>query len=262
MSSELVFENGTWSLRPEGSWKKMLLSQADLTRLVKSSDSGVAVVANVTDDGNTNSVQIQNITATLKSGTGATNNDAAYFGFMPKDSGGNPIRIGDAYGVDLFLEWTATPGNEDNDCFLAHGVNDGDISWAGGKIGSIVCFNNANGPKSGIVTRGGGQTLNNSYTSVYMLTNMRSTPVGENSVFMSFTHEAYDDNNQKVTTRQSSSLTSYNSSPANRPTDFLHLWIAIGSNNTPGAVKNFSFKAYYRVHLLNDKGISTHRPGA
>ena len=261
MSSELVLENGIWTLRSEGQWEKMLVTQADLTRLVKTSDSGVVVVSNVTDNGNTNSVQIQNVVATLKSGTGTTNNDAAYFGWAPRDSGGHKIPIGDAYGVDIFLEWTSTPGNEDNDCFIAHGVNDGNISWAGGKLGGIICWNNESGPKHGTVTRGGGQTLNNAYTANYMLTNMRSTPVGENSVFMSMTCEAWDNSNQLVTKRQQSSLTAYNATPGSRPTDFLHVWIAIGTNTAPGAVKNFSFNAYYKVHTLTDEGVSTLRPG-
>lgn len=261
MSSELVFENGTWVLRSEGQWKKMLLSQADSSRLVKASDGGVTVVSSATDNGNTNSVTIANVVATLKSGAGATNNDAAYFGFAPRDSGGNTIPIGDAYGVDIFLEWTAIPGIEDNDCFIAHGLNDGDTAFANGKLGGIICWNNGSGPKTGTVTRGGGQSLVNAFTATYMLTNFRTTPVGENSVFYSYTTQTYDSNNEAVTSRQSNSLTAYNQTPGSRPTDTLHVWLAIGTNAAPGATKNFSFNAYYRVHKLVDKGIPTLRPG-
>ena len=265
MSSDLVLQNGIWTLRPQGEWTKMLLNEADVSRAVKTSDGGVTVVSNITDDGTTNSVQIQNTVATLKSGIGATNNDAAYFGFAARDSGGRQIPLGDSYGVDIYLEWTATPGtNDDNDCFLAHGCNDGNPSWANGKMGGIICWNHASGPKAGIITRGGGQTLGNAYTAAYMLTNMRSVPPGENFIFQSQTVETYDSSDEKVTIRQNNGTSAYNGSSPSRPggEDFLHIWLAIGTNVAPGSVKNFSFRSYYRVHLLNYKGGPSWRPGS
>lgn len=275
--NELFKEGDFLNLRHEGEWRRLLISDAVASRTVKASDDTVAVVTSVSDDGDVNTFTVGVNSANMSGGTGATQNNAACYSFELKKSDGTAYKMDEQFTMDIFVEWTSTPGATDNNtCFFGvvltngPGVNFSYDDGSGddtGYFGPQVIWNNSVGPRVGTSSQGGG--LNTGGTNVdmtYFRASFHTTSATETTPLYGLMTEVYDSSGVVLNRTKFVNGASHwggGTGTYSRPTGDVHLCFVIGRVATKVSTSTFSFRVFYRITpVATYQGVETGRPGA
>jgi hypothetical protein len=264
---ELFLEDSQWNLRNAGAWRPLILTEATGSRITRQTD-GSTVIESMSVSGDVNTVSINSGSAKLGGGTTTTVNSAACYTFPLKKADGTSYKLNEQFDVDIFMEWTSTPGATDNNtCFFAVCLTDGNVNFAvdgeQGLFGPLVVWNHASGPKVGTVGRGGGfSTSTQDSDLVYLRSSITTTDSGTDyPVYRVFT-DGYDSSGDIEQTRDTNGTSQWGGSMSSRPTADAALSVGVGRVTTKASNSSFSMRIYYRVSpVLTYNGVSTLRPG-
>ncbi len=254
-----------WGLVGEGEWTRLLLSDASVVRLTDRASSPNTVISSFSDDGDVNTVVVEDVNSRLNSGTPTA--VASYFGFPITKPDGSPLDLGaDCFTIDLSLEVTATPGiTDDNNVILAIGINDGTSSMENGRFGGFIEFDTSTGGKVGNFSGGGGMNEGGADADILVLrSTLTTTPTGsELNPFYSITSTAYDVNGDFQRDKYSAGINLYQNSPSARPIGTgSYAFIAVGRKGTAGSgAKTFKFRTFYKVSMLTFNDTPQSIPG-
>ena len=268
-NNKSLFKEGTsWSLRDSGEWRPLILTEATGSRTTRQTD-GTIVIESLSVSGDINTVNINSGSAKLGGGITATANSAACYAFPLLKQDGTTYSLNEQFNVDIFMEWTSTPGATDNNtCFFAVLLTDGNtefgVSGEQGLFGPMVTWNNASGPKVGICSRGGGFSLSTQDADlVYLRGSLTTTASGTDYPVYRVWTDGYDSGGDIEQTKDVNGTSMWGGSMSSRPTTAAALSVGIGRNSDKGSNSEFSIRMYYRVSpVLTYSGISTLRPGS
>ena len=263
----LFKEGDLFNLRDSGEWRPLLLSEATGSRTTRQSD-GTTVIESMSVSGNVNTVNINSSSADLGGGTGTTQNNAACYAFPLLKQDGTNYKLDEQFNVDIFMEWTSTPGaTNNNTCFFAVCLTDGNTDFAvsgeQGLFGPVVIWNHASGLKVGTVSRGGSFNLSNQDSAmVYLRSSITTTDSGTDyPVYRVFT-DGYDSSGDIEQTKDVNGTAHWGGSMTSRPAVDAALSVGIGRDGNKVSNSAFSIRIYYRVSpVLSYQGSSTLRPG-
>jgi len=265
---ELFLEDSQWNLRNAGAWRPLILTEATASRTVRQTD-GTDVIDAMSVSGDVNTVTINEDSAKLGGGTTTTANNAACYVFPLKKSDGTSYKLNEQFDVDIFMEWTSTPGATDNNtCFFAVCLTDGSVNFAvdgeQGLFGPLVIWNHGTGPRVGTVSRGGSfNTSNPDADLVYSRAALTTTDAGTDYPVYRVWADGYDSGGDIEQTKDVNGSNHWGGSMSSRPTADAALSVGIGRVTTKGSNSEFSIKLYYRVSpALTYEGVSTLRPGS
>ena len=263
----LFNEAGVLKLRDIGEWRPLILTEATGSRTTRQTD-GTKVLESFSVSGDVNTVRINSGSAKLGGGTGASSNNAACFTFPLLKQDGTPYKLSEQFTIDIFMEWTDTPGATDNNtCFFAVCLTDGETNFAvdgnNGLFGPGVYWNSSTGPRVGTVSRGGSFSTSTADADiVYLRSAITTTQAGTNYPVRRVFADGYDSGGDIEQTRNTEGTGLWGGSMANRPTDDAALAIGIGRHSNKTAHSDFDIRIYYHVSpILTFQGSSTLRPG-
>ena len=263
----LFNENGILRLRDSGEWRPLLLTEATGTRNTRQTD-GSEVIESLSVSGDVNTVRINSSSARLGGGTTLTSNNAAAYTFPLFKQDGSPYKLSEQFNVDIFMEWTDTPGATDNNtCFFAVCLTDGNtelaVSGDKGLFGTLVIWNNASGPRVGTVSRGGSMSTSNADSAlVYLRSSITTTDSGTDYPIYRIFTDGYDSGGDIEQTRDTNGTSQWGGSMSSRPTSDAALAVAIVRHNDKASDSDFSIRIYYRISpVFTYLGSSTLRPG-
>ena len=264
----LFNEAGELKLRDIGEWRPIILTAASGSRTTRQTD-GTVVIESLSVSGDLHTVNINSGSAKLGGGVGETQNNAAAYTFPLLKQDGSSYKLNEQFSVDIFMEWTDTPGVTDNNtCFFAACLSDGNTDFATsgqqGIFGSIVIWNNTSGPKVGTVSRGGGQTLTSADSALaYLRASITTTENGTDYPVYRVWTDGYDSGGDIEQSRTTTGASQWGGSMSSRPTVDAALAVGIGRHTAKGANSEFDIRMYYRVSpVLSFQGTSTLRPGS
>jgi hypothetical protein len=264
----LFNENGCWALRDVGEWRPLILTEATGSRTTRQTD-GTVVIESLSVSGDVNTVSINSGSAGLGGGTTTTANSAACYTFPLKKSDGTSYKLNEQFDIDIFMEWTSTPGATDNNtCFFGICLTDGNVNFAvdgeQGLFGPLVVWNNASGPKVGTVSRGGSFSVSNADADLaYLRGVITTTDSGTDYPVYRVWSDGYDSSGDIEQTKDVNGTSHWGGSMSSRPTVDAALSVGIGRVTTKVSNSSFSIRLYYRVSpVLTYNGISTLRPGS
>tara|TARA_R110001583_G_scaffold27302_6_gene97721 strand:- start:6147 stop:6962 length:816 start_codon:yes stop_codon:yes gene_type:complete len=263
----LFNESGILRLRNSGEWRPILLTEATGTRATRQTD-GSEVIELMSVSGDINTVRINSGSAKLGGGTNATQNSAAAYTFPLLKQDGTRFKLDEQFNVDIFMEWTSTPGATDNNtCFFAVCLTDGNTEFAvsgeQGLFGPMVTWNHATGPKVGTVSRGGSFNLSNPDASiVYLRGSITTTDSGTDYPVYRVWSDGYDSGGDIEQSKSVDGAAHWGGSMSSRPSVDAALSVGIGRHTTKASDSTFSIRIYYRVsQVATYLGSSTLRPG-
>jgi hypothetical protein len=263
----LFNEAGVLKLRDIGEWRPLLLTEATGSRTTRQTD-GTVVIESLSVSGDVNTVNINSGSAKLGGGSGTTQNNAGSFTFPLLKQDGTSYKLNEQFDVDIFMEWTDTPGaTNNNTCFFAACLTDGNTDFASageqGLFGSIVIWNNASGPKVGTVSRGGGMTLTSADSALtYLRASISTTENGTDYPVYRVWTDGYDSGGDIEQSRTTTGTGQWGGSMSSRPTVDAAIAVGIGRHTAKGANSEFDIRIYYRISpVLSYQGSSTLRPG-
>ena len=263
----LFNEAGVLKLRDIGEWRPLLLTEATGSRTTRQND-GTVVIESMSVSGDVNTVNINSGSAKLGGGVGTTQNSAACYTFPLLKQDGTTYKLSEQFSVDIFMEWTDTPGATDNNtCFFTVCLTDGNTDFAvsgeQGLFGPLVVWNSTGGPRVGTVGRGGGFSTTNADTALtYLRAAIPTTDTGENTPVYRVWVDGYDSGRDLEQTRSTAGTSQWGGSLANRPSVDAALSVGIGRVSTKTSNSEFDIRLYYRVSpVLSYQGTSTLRPG-
>jgi len=267
-SRSLFREGAHINLRDSGEWRPLLLTEATGSRITRQNDYGSPVIESMSVSGDVNTVRINSGSAKLGGGTTTTVNSAACYAFPLLKENGTSYTLDEQFNIDIFMEWTSTPGATDNNtCFFAVLLTDGNTEFAvsgeQGLFGPMVTWNHASGPKVGNCSRGGGFSLTTQDADlVYCRSGMTTTDSGTDyPVYRVFT-DGYDSGGEIEQSKVSTGTSMWGGSMSSRPTSNAAFSVGIGRHATKVSNSDFSIRIYYRVSpVLTYAGSSTLRPG-
>ena len=265
---QLFLEGDQWNLRDVGEWRPLILTEATGSRTTRQTD-GTTVIESLSVSGDINTVNINSGSAKLGGGTTTTANSAACYAFPLLKTDGTSYKLNEQFDVDIFMEWTSTPGATDNNtCFFAVCLTDGNVNFAvdgeQGLFGSLVVWNHASGLKVGTVSRGGGfSTSTQDADLVYLRGSLTTTDSGTDYPVYRVWSDGYDSGGDIEQTRDTNGTAQWGGSMSSRPTADAALSVGIGRVTTKGSNSEFSIRLYYRVSpVLTYEGLPTLRPGS
>lgn len=263
----LFNEAGVLKLRDIGEWRPLILTEATGSRTTRQND-GTVVIESLSVSGDINTVSINSGSAKLGDGTTTTANSAACFAFPLKKPDGSSYKLNEQFNVDIFMEWTSTPGATDNNtCFFAVCLTDGNTEFAvsgeQGLFGPMVTWNHATGPKVGTVSRGGSFNLSNPDASiVYLRGSITTTDSGTDYPVYRVWSDGYDSGGDIEQSKSVDGAAHWGGSMSSRPSVDAALSVGIGRHTTKVSDSTFSIRIYYRVsQVATYLGDSTLRPG-
>ena len=264
----LFKEGDLFNLRDSGEWRPLLLTEATGSRITRQNDYGSPVLESYSVSGDVNEVRINSGSAKLGGGTTTTANSAACFAFPLKKPDGSSYKLNEQFNVDVFMEWTDTPGaTNNNTCFFAVCLTDGNVNFAvdgeQGLFGPVVIWNHATGPKVGTVSRGGSFNVSSPDASiVYLRGAMTTTDSGTDyPVYRTWT-DGYDSGGDIEQSKDVNGAAHWGGSMSSRPSVDAALSLGIGRHTTKASHSNFDIRIYYRVSpVATYLGSSTLRPG-
>jgi len=267
-NGKTLFKEGDhFNLRASGEWRPIILTEATGSRTTRQTD-GTVVIESLSVSGDLHTVNINSGSAKLGGGTGETQNNAAAYTFPLLKQDGSNYKLNEQFSVDIFMEWTDTPGATDNNtCFFAVCLTDGNLGFASageqGIVGALVTWNHNSGPKVGTVSRGGGQTLTSADSALaYLRASMSTTDNGTDYPVYRVWTDGYDSGGDIEQSRTTTGTSQWGGSMSSRPTVNAALAIGIGRHTGKGANSEFDIRIYYRVTpVLSYQGSSTLRPG-
>jgi hypothetical protein len=264
---ELFLENSEWNLREGGAWRPLLLTEATGSRTTRQTD-GSLVIESMSVSGDVNTVNINSGSAKLGGGTTTTANSAACYTFPLKKSDGTSFKLDEQFDIDVYMEWTSTPGATDNNtCFFGICLTDGNTDFAvsgeQGLFGPLAIWNNATGPRVGTVSRGGSfNTSNPDADLVYLRGAITTTDNGADYPVYRVWSDGYDSGGDIEQTKAVNGTSHWAGSMSSRPTADAALSVGIGRVTTKASHSEFSIRLYYRISpVLTYNGVSTLRPG-
>ena len=265
---QLFLEGGEWNLRDVGEWQPLLLTEATGSRETRLTDGSV-VIESMSVSGDVNTVNINSGSAKLGGGITTTANSAACYTFPLKKADGTDYKLDEQFSVDIFMEWTQTPGaTNNNTCFFAVCLTDGNTEFAAagakGLFGPLVIWNSSTGPRVGTVSRGG--SLNTSTADAalaYLRGSITTTAAGTDYPVYRVWADGYDSGSDIEQTRDTNGTSQWGGSMSSRPTSSAALSVGIGRHSNKTVNSSFSIRIYYRVNpVLTYEGASTLRPGS
>jgi|TARA_R110001583_G_scaffold7752_1_gene38154 hypothetical protein len=263
----LFKEGDLFNLRDSGEWRPLLLTEATGSRITRQTN-GSPVLESYSVSGDVNEVRINSGSAKLGGGTTTTANSAACFAFPLKKPDGSSYKLNEQFNVDIFMEWTDTPGaTNNNTCFFAVCLTDGNVNFAvdgeQGLFGPVVIWNHATGPKVGTVSRGGSFNVSNPDASiVYLRGAMTTTDSGADYPVYRAWSDGYDSGGDIEQSKDVNGTAHWGGSMSSRPTVDAALSVGIGRHTTKASHSNFDIRIYYRVSpVATYLGDSTLRPG-
>jgi hypothetical protein len=264
----LFKEGDLFNLRDSGEWRPLLLSEATGSRTTRQNDYGSPVLESYSTSGDINTVSINSGSARLGGGTNTTQNSAACFTFPLKKPDGSSFKLDEQFNIDVFMEWTSTPGATDNNtCFFAVCLTDGNVNFAvdgeQGLFGPIVIWNHLTGPKVGTVSRGGSYNISNPDAStVYLRGSITTTDSGTNYPVYRVWSDGYDSGGDIEQSKSVEGAAHWGGSMTSRPTADAALSVGVGRHTTKASNSDFDIRIYYRVSpVATYLGSSTLRPG-
>ena len=264
---ELFLEDDQWNLRAAGAWYPLILTEATGSRTTRQTDGSI-VIESLSVSGDINTVNINSGSAKLGGGTNTSQNSAACYTFPLKKSDGTSYKLSEQFDIDIFMEWTSTPGATDNNtCFFAICLTDGNTDFAvngeQGLFGPLVVWNNASGPKVGSVSRGGSFNISNADADLaYLRSAITTTDSGTDYPVYRVWSDGCDSGGDIEQTKAVNGAAHWGGSMSSRPTADAALSVGIGRVTTKASDSSFSIRLYYRVSpVLTYEGISTLRPG-
>ena len=261
-------EGDSFNLRYSGEWRPLLITEATGSRTTRQNDYGSPVLESFSVTGDVNEVRINSGSAKLGGGTNTTANSAACFTFPLKKPDGTNYKLNEQFNVDVFMEWTDTPGATDNNtCFFAVCLTDGNTNFAvdgeQGLIGPMVIWNHAIGPRVGVVSRGGSFSTSTADSAlVYLKSSLTTTASGTDYPVYRVIVDGYDSGSDIEQTRDTNGTSLWGGSMSSRPTADAALSVGIGRHSDKSSHSNFDIRIYYRVSpVATYLGDSTLRPG-
>jgi len=254
-----------WSISEDNDWSVLLLDRASVIRTTDRQSTPNPVISSYSSTGGVNTVVVKDQDAKLNAGSSTSNLGATYFGFPLTHPDGEPVNLGlDHFTLDLFLEITANPGeDDDNNVMIGIGINDGTSSMENGRLGGLISYDQAE-PRIGSFGSGGGisfvaRILDQKYIRVTTTT----TPLDEPNPFNFVNVLSYSDANEYKKNRYTFGENIYMSPAPPRPSGSnAFVFVTIGKNGAAGSGdKTFSFKSYYKLNLHSFEGVGTERPG-
>ncbi len=241
--------NNSANLRPSEWWTALKLTDATASRIVNRS-AGDTIVSASSVSGIINSVTLEDVASKLAAGVNANSTDCAVYAFPLYDSGG-PLGLDSCFDLRMFIKPTATPGVEDNECFIGMILFDGGTDLQLGRVGAGLSWDNATGAKPCTWSFGGGQSEGNAnastvYAAAYVSSNLPSIKYVTNSITCrgidTSGNITVDKNNNGQNQFQGSSTP-----PTSRITNQAYVGLILGRASTGAGQKSFSFEAYYSV---------------
>tara|TARA_B100000686_G_C16684337_1_gene913809 strand:- start:470 stop:1288 length:819 start_codon:yes stop_codon:yes gene_type:complete len=268
-NSRSLFREGSFlNLRDTGEWRPLLITEATGSRITRQNDYGSPVLESYSVSGDVNVVRINSGSAKLGGGTTTTANSAACFTFPLLKQDGSAYKLNEQFNVDIFMEWTDTPGaTNNNTCFFAVCLTDGNVNFAvdgeQGLFGPLVIWNNASGPRVGTVSRGGSFSTSTADADlVYLRGSITTTESGTDYPVYRVWVDGYDSGGDIEKEQTTKGTASWGGSMSSRPTSNAALSVGIGRHTAKATHSNFEVRIYYRVSpTLTYNGSSTLRPG-
>lgn len=264
----LFKEGDSFNLRYSGEWLPLLITEATGSRTTRQNDYGSPVLESFSVTGDVNEVRINSGSAKLGGGTTTTANSAACFAFPLKKPDGSNYKLNEQFNVDVFMEWTSTPGATDNNtCFFAVCLTDGNtdfaVKGAQGLFGPIVIWNHASGPKVGTVSRGGSFNVSSADADlVYLRGSITTTENGTDYPVYRVWTDGYNSSGEIEKEQTTKGAASWGGSMSSRPTADAALSVGIGRHSNKSSHSDFDIRIYYRVSpVATYRGASTLRPG-
>tara|TARA_R110002020_G_scaffold37124_4_gene111959 strand:+ start:368 stop:1177 length:810 start_codon:yes stop_codon:yes gene_type:complete len=255
---------GNLAVQGGPTWEKLLITEAPVSRTVNRSDDE-AIVTSASTSGNVNSVTLADVASNLGSGTAVNNNNCAIYAWPLTDKDGFPILHDMCFSVRIFINVTASPGNEDNDCFIMAGISDGATNMTTGRCGGGMIWDNATGRKP--VTSGIGTGITKGTAdadSLGAIVQINTLPPGCKFTVNTLYTYLLDSGNDLERERSSMAQHLYQgsaSAPAERKVDPVYIALWLGRTANGAGNKNFSFEMYYSVDPgCTYKGFSNNDP--
>ena len=219
----LFNENGGWKLRDIGEWRPLILTEATGSRTTRQTD-GTTVIESLSVSGDINTVNINSGSAKLGGGTTTTANSAACYTFPLLKTDGTSYKLNEQFDVDIFMEWTSTPGTTDNNtCFFAILLTDGNVNFAvdgeQGLFGPLVIWNSATGPRVGTASRGGSFSTSNADADLaYLRGSLTTTASGTDYPVYRVWSDGYDSGDEIEQTKDVNGTSQWGGAMSSRPT--------------------------------------------
>jgi hypothetical protein len=246
----IEYKNNIAEFIPGPAWTPAILSAAPISRVSNRSDNDTIVTA-ISNSGNVNTITLADVSSNISSGTTTNNNNCAFFALPLKDSDGGDLLLSSHFTLNIFLKITATPGVEDNDCFILGGLCDGNTDLDTGRIAGGLVWDNATGPKPTGMSFGGGITKGaanaaSQHAQTIVSTNMPSIVYVTCANLTNSISAAGEVIQTRLVTGQHAFEGSA-SPPSSRRTDPAYLGIFVGRTATGAGSKEFSFEMYYSI---------------